>query len=150
MAPDQQVVEGAAGQIGREVVPVKDSGGLEHGGEALPHSAAEEEEGKEVGGAAEAEGQAGAGQQQIDKAQDEDASQNVVAIPGEKAADGAGGSGQKSLAQQVEEGGQSCRQGIGGGLPGVYRMERRRTAATTPMMTAATVPPKPRPCFSSS
>lgn len=150
MAPDQQIVESAAGQIGKEVVPVKDGGGLERRGEALPYPAAEEEKGKEVGGAAEAEGQAGAGQQKIDKAQDEDAGQNIVAIPGQKAADGAGGSGQKGLAQQIEEGGQRRRQGIGGSLPGAYRMESRRTAATTPMMTAATVPPKPRPCFSSS
>ena len=103
MATDQQIVEGAAGQISGEVVPVKDGGGLEHGGEALPHSAAEEEKGKEEGWAAEAEGQAGVCQQQIDKAQDKDAGQNIVAIPGQKAVDRTGGSGQKGLAQQIEE-----------------------------------------------
>ena len=105
MAPDQQIVEGAAGQIGGEIVPVKDGGGLEQRGEALPHSAAEEEEGKEVGGAMETERQAGADQQQVSKAQDEDAGQDVIAVPDQKAADRAGGSGQKGLAQEIEEGG---------------------------------------------
>ena len=150
MAPDQQIIEGAAGQIGREVAPVKDGGGLEQRGEAFPHSAAEEEKGKEVGRAVEAIRQAGAGQQQVGKAQNEEAGQNIVSVPGQKAAERSGGAGQKGLAQKIEEGGEDRRQGIGGGFPGAYRMDSSRTAAKMPTMTAATVPPKPRPCFSSS
>lgn len=53
----------------------------------------------------ETERQAGADQQQVSKAQDEDAGQDVIAVPDQKAADRAGGSGQKGLAQEIEEGG---------------------------------------------